>query len=560
MKTPNRRSSILTTLVSLVLSLISWMILAPTQLGGSVTYVIVDGNSMETKFRRGDLILLRKAPTYHVGDAVTYQNAEMGRFVFHRIIDLNLDRFVLQGDNNAWLDSYQPTQEEIVGKLWMHLPRVGKAVEWLRLPINMALAVGLLGGSLMSSMLIQPSKHEKGKNKPSRNFGGPLTVILLFLGFIVLTFLALGIFAFTRPLARTVGKIPYQQEGKFFYSATGTTGVYDTDQVRSGEPIFPKLTCFLNLGFAYSMYANQLQDISGTHQLSARVRDEQSGWHRTIPMIAATGFVGNSYLTMATLDLCQVEALVNLMEQETGFHQNAYTLEIVSHVDIMAKVDGQQVQDSFDPTLVFRFDEVHFYLANNDAEANPLQLSKQSLTGNSDLEANILPLLGWKPTVQMMRGISLIGLGLSLGGFLAIGWYIYTTAYQSQEALIRLRYGSLIVDVQEQSLDISVPMVDVGTIDDLARMAERQNTMILHMTVNFLNYYLVQSNGTVYRYVTNPGKEQVSIADLSRHETTNYMIDSESNIKHAEPVHEVLTNVAMYLKKTTIQMPGQPGK
>src|SRR6188474_2456134 len=162
MKTPNRRSSLMTTLLSLFLSLISWLILAPTQLGGSVTYVIVDGNSMEAKFHRGDLILLRKAATYKVGDAVTYQNAEMGRYVFHRIINLNLDRFVLQGDNNAWLDSYQPTQEEIVGKLWMHLPRVGKTVEWLRLPINMALAVGLLGGSLMSSMMIRPSKHEKG--------------------------------------------------------------------------------------------------------------------------------------------------------------------------------------------------------------------------------------------------------------------------------------------------------------------------------------------------------------------------------------------------------------
>ena len=553
----------MSTLLSLFLSLITWLIFAPTQLGGSVTYVIVDGNSMETKFHRGDMILLRKAATYKVGDAVTYQNAEMGRYVFHRIIDLNLDRFVLQGDNNAWLDSYQPTQEEIVGKLWMHLPRIGKAVEWLRLPINMAIAVGLLGGSLMSSMMIRPSKHEKGekgKNKPSRNFGGPLTVGLYFLGIIVLIFLALGIFAFTRPLARTVGKIPYQQEGKFFYSATGTTGVYDTDQVRSGEPIFPKLTCFLNLGFAYSISANQLQEISGTHQLYARVMDEQSGWHRTVPMIAATSFVGNSYMTMSTLDLCQVEALVNLMEQETGFHQSAYTLEIVSHVDIMAKVNGQQVQDSFDPTLVFRFDEVHFYLANNDAKANPLQLSKQGLTSNSDLEANILPLLGWKPTVQMMRGISLIGLGLSLGGFLGIGWYMYTTAYQSQEALIRLRYGSLIMDVQEHSLDISSTMMDVGTIDDLARMAERQNTMILHMAVNFLNYYLVQSNGITYRYVTDPGNGEVSLVVPFRHEITNYVIDSESNIKHAEPIPDVLTNVAMYLKKTTIQVPSRPGK
>ena len=560
MRTTKRHSSITTTMLSLFLVFIVWILLAPTQLGGQVSYVIVDGNSMETKFHRGDLVLLRKAASYQIGDAVTYQNAEMGRYVFHRIVHLKLDHFILQGDNNAWLDSYQPTQDEIIGKLWVYIPKMGKTIEWLRTPIHMAIALSLLGGSLMSNLMIGPSKHEKGKNKPSGNFGGSLTVVLYFLGFIVLAFLALGIFAFTRPLARTMGQIPYQQEGKFSYSATGTTGVYDTDQVRSGEPIFPKLTCFLNLGFAYSISANQLQEISGTHQLYARVLDEQSGWHRTIPMIAATGFVGNSYMTMATLDLCQVEALVNLMEQETGFHQNAYTLEIVSHVDIMAEVAGQRVQDSFDPTLAFRFDEVHFYLANNDAQANPLQLSKQSLTGNSDLEANVLPLLGWKPTVQMMRGITLIGLGLSLGGFLGIGWYIYTKTYQSQEALIRLSYGSLIMDVHERSLDPSSPVIDVGTIDDLARMAERQNTMILHMTINFLNYYLVQSSGTTYRYVTNPSKQGVVKVEAYRHEITNYMTNSESNANRAEPVSEVLTDVTRYLKKNKIQGPSRPGK
>jgi len=171
-----------------------------------------------------------------------------------------------------------------------------------------------------------------------------------------------------------------------------------------------------------------------------------------------------------------------------------------------------------------------------------------------------LPLLGWKPTVQMMRGIALIGLGLSLGGFLGIGWYMYTMAYQSQEALIRLTYGSLIMDVHERSLDPSSPVIDVGTIDDLARMAERQNTMILHMTVNFLNYYLVQSSGTTYRYVTNPSKHRVVKVEASGHEITDYMTNSESNANCAEPVREVLTDVTRYLKKNKIQVPSQPGK
>ena len=109
-------------LLSLFVAILFWLAFAPTQLGGQVTYVIVDGNSMEPKFHFGDLVLVRRQDTYQIGDAVTYQNAELGRFVFHRIVNIQTDRFILQGDHNTWLDGYQPNQSEIIGKLWIHIP------------------------------------------------------------------------------------------------------------------------------------------------------------------------------------------------------------------------------------------------------------------------------------------------------------------------------------------------------------------------------------------------------------------------------------------------------
>ena len=112
-----------------------------------------------------------------------------------------------------------------------------------------------------------------------------MEVLLYPLGFLVLIFLGLGVFAFTRPMTRTADNLTYQQDGNFFYSATGTPQIYDTNTVRSGEPVFPKLTCFLNVGFAYNLTGGQFQAVSGSHQLSAQVLDEQSGWQRTIPMI-----------------------------------------------------------------------------------------------------------------------------------------------------------------------------------------------------------------------------------------------------------------------------------
>ena len=483
------------------------MALAPTQLGGSVTYVIVDGNSMEPGFHFGDLLLVRTESGYQVGDAVTYQNKELGRFVFHRIIGTELDRFILKGDNNSWLDSYHPNQNEVVGKLWVHVPKFGRTIEWMRLPINLAITMGLFGGVLMSGMITKTPKDNKRKNRKPSKIGGTFEGPVYLLGFLTLVFLAISIIFFTRPLTRTAENIPYQQEGNFFYSATGTPGVYDTDLVRSGEPVFPKLTCFLNLGFTYNLLGTQIQEVSGSHHLYARILDDQSGWQRTIPLNPETKFNGNSFFTTAVLDLCHVVSLVSLVEQETGLHPNTYTLEIVNHTAFTAAIAGKQASDTFDPSLVFRFDKAHFYLATNDTQANPLHSSKDGMLGSSDLQTNTFSIFGFQPTVWSMRLVSLLGLALSLTGLCIAGMNIYNTAQQSQESSIHFKYGSMLVDVFEQSLAPSLTVIDVATIDDLARLAERHGTMILHMAQNFLHYYLVQINGTTYRYVISSGRK-----------------------------------------------------
>jgi signal peptidase I len=82
-------------MVALLGAVAAWLALAPAQVGGAVTYVIVAGASMEPHIHAGDLVLVRSAPLYHVGDVVAYQNREMGRVVLHRIIDLQGGRYVL---------------------------------------------------------------------------------------------------------------------------------------------------------------------------------------------------------------------------------------------------------------------------------------------------------------------------------------------------------------------------------------------------------------------------------------------------------------------------------
>lgn len=531
---------------------VTWIIFAPANLGGQVSYVIVNGISMEPGYYLGDLTIMRKAATYQVGDVVTYRDAEMNAYVIHRIIGVDQDHFILKGDNNSWIDAYRPTHEEIIGKLWIYIPKLGKAFKWMRAPLNMALTVGLLGGVLMSGMILKPSQRGKRKSNLVRNFGGMLEGGLYIYGFFTVVFLGLSIFAVIRPLTRSAPEIKYLQESHFSYSATGTPVIYDTEVVRSGEPVFPRLTCFLNITFNYSVESDQLQNVAGSHQLIARVLEEQSGWQRTIPMNQRTDFSGNSFYTTSTLDLCQIVSLVNILKQETGLRANSYTLEVIPQIVLTANSEGNQIVDAFEPKLVFRFDEVHFSLSTPQGQDDPLSLSKQSSAINSNVEANTVSILGWEPAIRTIRVIALFGLALSLTGLLIVGWRVLTTAQQSQEALIRLRFGTLLVNVYERDLAPDSIFIDVTTIDELAKLAERQNTVILHMTLNFLHYYLVQCNGITYRYVFSAGKRGIPEIEPRRREVINYPINvNENTIVETRPHEDELLGYVINQSRTT---------
>jgi signal peptidase I len=530
-----RSPAIITNLILAVSMAAIWIAFAPAALGGQVSYVMVNGISMEPGYHLGDLTILRKAAAYQVGDVVTYRDAEMQAYVIHRIIGVDQDHFILKGDNNSWIDAYRPTYEEIIGKLWFHVPKLGKTFKWLRAPLNMALTIGLLGGILMAGT-IKPSQRGQKKSSPIGNFSGTLEAGLYLFAFCALVFLGLSVFAFIRPLTRTADKVEYQQESHFSYSATGTPVIYDTEMVRSGEPVFPRLTCFLNISFTYNVLGDRLQGVSGSHQLMARVMDEQSGWQRTIPMNQRTAFNGNSFATTSTLDLCQIVSLVNTLKQETGLRANNFTLEIIPQVVMTASAEGNQIADSFEPQLVFRFDEVHFSLSTPKGQDDPLYASKQSSAENSNLQPNTFSMLGWQPAVGTIRVIGLLGLGLSLGGLLILGFRLLMTAQQSQEAMIHLRYGGLLVNVYERALEPASMLIDVTTIDELAKLAERNNTVMLHMTLNFLHCYLVQCNGITYRYVFSNGKRGVTEVEARREEIVEYPMNvNENNIVKAKP-------------------------
>lgn len=502
--------------------IVIWVTFAPARLGGKVAYVMVNGISMEPHFHYGDLTILRKADSYQVGDIVTYHDTDMHAYVIHRIIATDGHHYVLKGDNNSWIDAYHPTNEEIIGKLWLYIPKIGKIFKWMQAPLHMALSVGVLGGLFMASLFVKPSQPGRTKSHPQSIGAGTLEIGIYVFGCFSVLFLGLSILAFLKPLTRAGENIRYQQETHFSYSAAGTPLIYDTGTVRSGEPVFPRLTCFLNVAFTYDLTGDQLQAVSGNYQLVARVSDEQSGWQRTILMNERTPFSGNSFSSTSNLDLCQIVSLVETLRQETGLRASNFTLEIIPQITMTAYIMGNPVTDLFEPPLAFRFDEVHFSLAVPQGQDDPLHVSKESSANNPNVQPNSLSVLGWHAEIGMLRAAASLGLALSLSGLAFFGLRMFGAGRHSQEAIIRMKYGELLVNVYERNLAPTSMVIDVTTIDELAKLAERHNTVILHMALNFVHYYMVQCNGFTYRYVFSAGRRGIPEIDSPRQPVIHY--------------------------------------
>jgi len=127
---------------TIVCIVVIWVFFAPMELGGQVKYVVISGSSMLPLMTNGDLAIVRPAPYYQVGDVVAYDHPEIG-MIIHRIVEQRGEHFVLQGDNNGWIDGYSPTSNDIYGKLWLQIPQGGKIVVAIKKPWNFSLLMGI---------------------------------------------------------------------------------------------------------------------------------------------------------------------------------------------------------------------------------------------------------------------------------------------------------------------------------------------------------------------------------------------------------------------------------
>ncbi len=339
-----------------------------------------------------------------------------------------------------------------------------------------------------------------------RAWSGTIEMLFFFLALLLFLSALLACFAFTRPSQRTARTVlPYEHVGSFSYSGAAPSGVYDGGGIQAGDPLFPNLTCAMNVRFSYALAGLPADGLVGTYRLETRVLEPQSGWERTLSTTEERAFSRGSFTAQAPVNLCQAEALVAQVEAQTGWKAASNILRVTSIVRLSGTVDAMAVEDSFEPNLDFRFNPILFTMISDNPQLNPLNPSQAGALEKSVYQPNTLSILGVDYPVAGLRAASVVGTLVSVLGGLGLSLGLSSLTRGNRAVMLQIKYASLLVDAPQGPPVAARDMTDVASVEDLARIAERHSTMILVQRRDGLQHFSVQADGRTYHYALNDG-------------------------------------------------------
>jgi signal peptidase I len=505
-----------------------WFLFAPVALGGSTSYVVTDGVSMEPRFHSGDLALVRGQSSYRVGQIVAYHSNAFHTVVLHRIVGRAGARYVFKGDNNNFLDFEHPARGQLIGALWIHIPGAGSTLESLRSPalVGALVAFGtlLFAGAAFARRRRRRRRElrsgESGPRPPGRlrDSGSEPLLGALAIGLIALIpFVALAVFAFSRAQTSPLPvDVHYKQTGTFSYSASAKPGpTYEGNRAATGEPLFTHVINAVDLRFGYRFRSSSPHSLAGMTSLSAKIASS-SGWQTTVPLAPATRFRGDRALVTARLDLTSLLAMVHSVEGATAV-SGSYTLTLTPRVTATGRLDALPLHTTFSPPLQFSLSRLEVQpvasaggsSSTAGRAASAFSPSASGVVATRRQRALFLPLGVTRISVSDARGIALAGIAVIVSVMLAMIAFARPRR-RDESAAIRARYGRMIVPVERVWQLPGVAVIDVADMAALARIAEHYDRSILHERTEEGEAFWVTDESGQFRYAV---RSPIFVAD-----------------------------------------------
>lgn len=158
----------LSTILLIVLFALAVLLIGPNLLGMK-SFAVLSG-SMEPKIPVGSIVFVDEVEpaTLQMGDVITY-NLSGSTMVTHRVVDVDVENqsIITKGDANEVEDGAPVSFSQVVGKMKMHVPYLGYISIYIRTPLGIAAACGVLIVVVLLTFLPEVFKKEEETKKVS---------------------------------------------------------------------------------------------------------------------------------------------------------------------------------------------------------------------------------------------------------------------------------------------------------------------------------------------------------------------------------------------------------
>jgi signal peptidase I len=461
--------------------------------------VVTHGVSMNPVYYQGDLVVVQRQSAYRVGEIVAYRRPDIHLVVLHRIIGGSPSGWTFKGDNNQSIDPTKPTESQLIGRAVLHISRGGIWLHRLTSPpLLAAFAFLLLAGGGAAS---RRSRRKDSRPMPPRHRATPATSIGTLPPALSpvaagaaaagVAALALSGLAWTRPASHLVPAVSSTPSTmQFSYLAhVPWSPAYDGTTVTAPQPVFRKLTNAVDVTYAYR---GQPGTLTVTAELST-----PGGWKASLPL-GGTRTIGRTYDGDARLDLRALQRRADAAAAATGLPAGEVSVAVIPQVSLGG---GGTFASRFELTLD----------ALTLKPTGDLKATANSRTTGRRNEPTRISVLGHAISTATARTVGLLTLLMTLVAAAVLAVIARMAGPVAEAERVRARYGELILPVLPVALAPGRPVVDVPEVASLARLAERYGLLVLHWSRGGVDTYVVQDEGTTFRYRTGTVSSEIPV-------------------------------------------------
>ncbi len=333
----------------------------------------------------------------------------------------------------------------------------------------------------------------------------------------------------TPPVAVSAGTTTatYTHRASFGYYAPAFPGLYSGDEAKTGNTLYiggsTALVGPVRFLIDYQL-DGEVTNVVGSYRVLVEIVG--NGVSRSYEMAPETAFVGPGFSAeMALGENSQLIPITNLIDNLLGT-TGSYNVIISPLVRIKGSVDGQEVNDVFQPRINFAYSNGRLSPNFDQTQVAPEETRTITLasaapaaipapTAQAKLVPNVLRFGPFAFPITTLRSFAVVGLVVSL---ILLGFYLL-----SRDRLIRgdpmervrQQYGPLLIPVQGVNFRDVDRVVEVDTIDNLANIAMALERPILTVERDGEYHFVVQDGGVIYhaklgRVATVPSTTPIS--------------------------------------------------